>query len=465
MSRIVGQLEKFFTPRSVAVIGASSTPGKIGYEVLKNLSQYEYKGRVYPINPSQKKILGLKCYHDISDVPDKVDLAILIVPSRIVAGVLESCGKAGIRNVIIISGGFKEMGGEFARIEAEMKEIGHRYSIRIVGPNCIGVFDSESKLDTFFQPRRRMLRPSPGPVALMTQSGAYGLTIVEWIAESNFGISKFVSYGNRVDVDEADLLRYFDADPKTRIISIYVEGLGDGRKFLQSAREVSSHKPVVILKAGNTDLGSEGALSHTGSLAGSYEVYKAAFKQASLIVAESLTELYDMTKALAMQPPAKGRNVAMTSNGMGPCIAALDQCQQKNIEVGNYSQKTVKSLQEILPPYCIVKKVVDLSGSATKEDYAKTLQAFMKDENIDLAMPFFMFQDAPLEKDVISVFPELVKYRKPIICTASGGPYTRKLTRIIEQQGIPVYPTGERAVSAAYALMRAGEILQPGKGD
>jgi 3-hydroxypropionyl-CoA synthetase (ADP-forming) len=458
---ITEEFDNFFKARSVAVIGASATPGKIGYEVLKSLSQGEYNGRIYPISLNRNEILGLKCYRNIQEITDKIDLAVIIVPSKTILSILEDCGKIGIKNAIIISAGFKEMGGEFAQIEKDVKVAAQKYSMRIIGPNCIGVFDSETKLDTFFQPRERMLRPSPGPVALMSQSGAYGLTILEWISESNFGISKFVSYGNRVDVDEADLIRYFQADPKTGIISIYIEGLDDGRKFIEAAREASRKKPIVILKAGKTDLGSEGALSHTGSLAGSYEVYKAAFKQANLIEAETLTEHFDMIKALAMQPSAKGINIGMTSNGMGPCIAAMDVCQQRDLEVGIYSQETVIELKEKLPPYCMVKKVVDLSGSATSKDFAATLEAFIKDEKINLVMPFFIFQDAPLDEGIINALTDIQKHArehdKPIICTTTGGPYTRKQVRIIEEKGIPTYSTPERAVSAAYALIRAGE--------
>ena len=464
MSDLTAQLDPFFKAKSVAVIGASASRGKIGYEVLKSLCKGEYKGTVYPVTLSKKRILGLKCYRSILDVPAKVELAVIIVPSKKILAVLEECGSVGVRNVVIISAGFKEMGGEFAQIEGDVKRLSEKYSMRIIGPNCIGVYDSETKLDTFFQPRARMLRPPPGGVAVMSQSGAYGLTLLEWIAESPFGVSKFVSYGNRVDVDEADLIRYFKADEKTKIIAIYVEGVENGRKFLEAAKEASKEKPILVLKAGKTTLGSEGALTHTGSLAGSYEVYKAAFKQANLIEAETLTELFDMTKALAMQPPAKGRNIAMTSNGMGPCISAMDVCERKNLNVGGYSEDTVRKLKERLPPYCVVGRVVDLSGSATSKDYEATLEAFLEDEKISLIMPFFIFQDAPLDEGIIDVMRRVRKrasdLQKPVICGASGGPYTRKQVKKVERMGIPVYNTPERAVSAALALIRAGETLR-----
>ncbi|MEM3072796.1 MAG: CoA-binding protein [Candidatus Bathyarchaeia archaeon] len=464
MSDIIAQLDLFFKAKSVAVIGASSTRGKIGYEVLKSLCKGEYKGEVYPVTLGKKRILGLKCYRSILEIPGKVELAVVIVPSKKILSVLKECGNVGVRNVVIISAGFKEMGGEFAQIEQEVKKLAKEYSMRIIGPNCIGVYDSETKLDTFFQPRVRMLRPPPGGVAIMSQSGAYGLTLLEWIAESRFGVSKFVSYGNRVDVDEADLIRYFKADEKTKIIAIYVEGVENGRKFLEAAKETSKEKPILVLKAGKTGLGSEGALTHTGSLAGSYEVYKAAFKQANLIEAETLAELFDMMKALAMQPPAEGRNIAMTSNGMGPCIAAMDICERRNLTVGEYGEETVNRLKERLPPYCVVGRVVDLSGSATSKDYEATLEAFLEDEKVSLLMPFFIFQDAPLDEGIIDVLRRVRKkaseLQKPIICGASGGPYTRKQVKEVERIGIPVYETPERAVSAAHALIKAGEILK-----
>jgi len=229
-------LDAFFRPRSVAVIGASAKPGKIGHEILRNLALYEYKGRVYPINPRAEEILGLKCYKSILDVPDEVDLAVIAIASEATPKVIEECGRKGVKAVVIVSGGFKELGGRYKDVEAEVVRIARRYGMRIIGPNCIGVFDGETRLDTFFQARERMLRPPKGPIAFMTQSGTFGCTMLEWAAEAGLGISKFVSYGNRCDVDEADLIRYFAQDPDTRVIAIYLEGLAASMNLRPAAR-------------------------------------------------------------------------------------------------------------------------------------------------------------------------------------------------------------------------------------
>ena len=451
-------LDAFFKARSVAVIGASSKPGKIGHEILRNLALYEYKGRVYPINPRADEILGLKCYPSILDVPDQVDLAVIAVASEATPKVVEECGKKGVRAIVIVSGGFKELGGHFRDVEAEVVRIARRYGMRIIGPNCIGVFDGETRIDTFFQSRERMLRPPKGPIAFMTQSGTFGCTMLEWVAEAGLGISKFVSYGNRCDVDEADLIRYFGQDPETRVIAIYLEGLSDGRKFMEAAREVAPRKPIVVLKAGRTEAGSRAALSHTGWLAGQAAIYDAAFKQCGVIQARNFEELFDMAKALALQPPAEGPRVAMVTNGAGPCVMAADAIVERGLELASYEPKTVEFLRAELPPFCIPGNPVDLTGSATSREYEVAMRALLEDPNVDLLMPFFVFQDTPLDEHIIDVVAEMRRYGKPIVCCAAGGPYTRRQARRLEDLGVPVYPIPERAVAAAYALVAYGQV-------
>ena len=451
-------LDAFFKARSVAVIGASSRPGKIGHEILRNLALYEYKGRVYPINPKAKEILGLRCYPSVLDVPDEVDLAVIAVASEATPKVVEECGRKGVKAIVIVSGGFKELGGKYKEVEAEVVRIARRYGMRIIGPNCIGVFDGETRIDTFFQSRERMLRPPKGPIAFMTQSGTFGCTMLEWAAEAGLGISKFVSYGNRCDVDEADLIRYFGQDPDTRVIAIYLEGLADGRKFMEAAREVAPKKPIVVLKAGRTEAGSKAALSHTGWLAGSAAVYDAAFRQCGIIQAKNFEELFDMTKALALQPPAEGPRVAMVTNGAGPCVMAADALVERGLQLAQYEPATVEVLRAELPPFCIPGNPVDLTGSATSREYEVAMRALLEDPNVDLLMPFFVFQDTPLDERIIDVVAEMRSYGKPIVCCAAGGPYTREQARRLEELGVPVYPIPERAVAAAYALVAYGRV-------
>ena len=456
-------LDAFFKARSVAVIGASSRPGKIGHEILRNLALYEYRGRVYPINPRAEEILGLRCYRSVLDVPDDIDLAVIAVASEATPEVVEECGRKGVKAIVIVSGGFKELGGRYRDVEAEVVRIARAYGMRIIGPNCIGVFDAETRLDTFFQARERMLRPPKGPVAFMTQSGTFGCTMLEWAAEAGLGISKFVSYGNRCDVDEADLIRYFAQDPDTRVIAIYLEGLADGRKFMEAAKEVAPKKPIVVLKAGRTEAGSKAALSHTGWLAGTAAIYDAAFKQCGVIQAGNFEELFDMVKALALQPPAKGRRVAMVTNGAGPCVMAADACVERGLELARYEPKTVEKLRAELPPFCIPGNPVDLTGSATSHEYEVAMKALLEDQNVDILMPFFVFQDTPLDERIIDVVAEMRSYGKPIICCAAGGPYTRRQAKRLEELGVPVYPIPERAVAAAYALAIYGEVREHGR--
>jgi 3-hydroxypropionyl-CoA synthetase (ADP-forming) len=453
------EFDKFFRPRSVAIIGASSVPGKIGYALLESMvnSEYEYKDKIFPVTLREKKIFGLKCYRSILDIPNHVDLAILIIPSKVIPKVIEECGEKGIRNVVIISGGFKELGGEFAEVEIKVKENAKKYGIRIIGPNCIGVFDGKTRFDTFFQPRNRMLRPKFGPLAFITQSGTFGCTILEAAAESPIGVSKFVSYGNRCDVDEADLIRYFHQDPSVKVIAIYVEGFDDGRKFVEAASEVSKDKPIVVFKAGRTEVGSKAAFSHTGYLAGSYEICVTALKQSGVIVVNSIEELFDVVKALVLQPTAKGRKVGMVTNGAGPCVTATDRCAELGLKVGTYSPHILKALKEKLPPYAFTTLIVDLTGSATTRDFQTAIELLLQDPNIDIVMPFIVFQDAPVGADIADVIPKLQSPVKPILCWASGGPYTRELIRKIEENGVPVYQSPDRMVASAYALFRFEE--------
>ena len=452
-------MDYFFKARSVAVVGASSTPGKIGHEIFRSLSQYGFKGKVYPVNPKAKEILNIKCYPNILEIPEKIDLAVIALPSKFIPKLIEECGQKDVKACVIVSGGFKELGGDNKKIEEDTVKTAKKYGIRIIGPNCIGIFDSETKIDTFFQSHERMLRPPPGPVSFITQSGTFGCTMLEWAAESKLGINKFVSYGNRCDIDEADLIRYLGEDPNTKVIAIYVEGFGNGRKFLEAVKEVIPEKPIVALKSGRTELGSKAALSHTGWLAGSYSICEAALRQFDITIAQNFEELFDMTKALAMQPSAEGNSVAMVTNGAGPCVMAIDECVERKIDLATYSEDTYKNLKKTLPPYCIVSNPVDLTGSATSNEYKVSMERLLKDPNVDLLMPFFVFQDTPLDENIVNVVPEMQKYRKPIICCASGGHYTRKQSRTLEEKGTPVYPTPERAVAAVYALIARGTRL------
>jgi len=452
-------LDYFFKARSVAVVGASTKPGKIGHEILRSLVEGDYKGNVYPVNPRAEKILGLRCYGSVLEIPDEVDLAVLSIPPKAVLKVVEECGKKGIKAIVIVSGGFKEIGPEGAEIERKCVEIARRYGMRIIGPNCIGIFDGDTRIDTFFQSRERMLRPPKGDIAFLTQSGTFGCAFLEWAAEDGIGISKFVSYGNRADVDEADLIRYLGGDPETKVIAIYAESISNGRKFMETCKEISKLKPIVVLKSGRTKEGSMAAVSHTGSIAGSYKIISSAFKQCGVVEVRTFEELYEVSKALSMLPLAAGPRIAMVTNGAGPCVMATDEIIQRGMKLAEYSEKTKKELRRQLPSYAQVGNPVDLTGSATVRDYEISIRALLEDLSVDILMVFFVFQDTPLGEEVVHLVPKMKKYGKPIIAVAAGGPFTKKQSQELERRGIPVFSSPERAVAAAHALYLAAEYF------
>ncbi len=450
-------MEKFFYPRSIAVVGASATPGKIGYSVLDSVANYDYKGEVYPINPNREEIFGLKCYKSLSDIGKPIDLVIVCVDVLQVPALMEEAAKLGIHNFVIISGGGKELGGERAETEAKIKELAAKYEIRVIGPNCIGMFNGENRLDAAFQGHARMLRPKAGPVAFLTQSGTIGISFME--SAEPFGLGKMVSYGNRSDVDEADMIWYFAKDPTIKVIGLYVEGFGDGRKFINTAKRVIKDykKPIVVWKSGRTARGAKQAASHTGSLGGTYAVVKGALDQAGVISVDSYQELVGTIKALAWQPAARGNRVALVTNGAGPVISVIDQFERLDLEVAPISEATLKAFKEHYPPTYPTGNPMDVTGSATVADYKFAIERFMDDPNVDIIMPWFVFQDDPLEESIVDVLDEFNKQRKkPILIGCIGGEFTEKMSRELEKRNIPVYHEILPWAVAAKALVEYG---------
>ena len=449
----MADLEFFFNPRSIAVIGASATPGRIGYEVLSSIKEGGYEGKIFPISiKSEGSILGVEVHKSILDVPGPIDMAVFALSAKHAPGILEECGRKGVKGVVIISGGFKELGLEGRKLEEQTVEIAQKHNIRIIGPNCMGVLSPKSKLDTFFQPRYAMARPSAGKVGVLTQSGTFGISMLEWFSHENVGMSKFVSYGNKADVDELDMLRYFEDDPDTSIIAIYVEGLTDGRRFMELALRLSVKKPIVMLKGGRTASGSKAAVSHTGSLASNDTMFVAAMKQSGVVLVDDIDELLDTVKILAMQALPSGDTIAMVTNGVGPCVVAADEiAKTRNLSLANLKEKTISHLKSCLPPFCIFSNPVDITGSATASWFGCGLEALSGDDSVDILMPFFVFQDAPLA-ETIDEFHEIMKKinesEKTMLCVASGGEYTWQQVKKLQENSMPVIPTPKRAVRA-----------------
>ncbi|MFL6487265.1 MAG: acetate--CoA ligase family protein [Nitrososphaera sp.] len=449
-------LDLFFNAKSVALIGASPEPGKVGNSVLESLAKHDYMGKVYPVNAKgYSEIMGLKAYKSIDEVPDKVDVVVVTVDLKFVPDLLKSAAKKDIHNFVIISGGGKELGGERANIEGQVRQLSKELQIRIIGPNCIGMFNGENRLDCAFQGHARMIRPRKGDVAFLSQSGTVGIAFME--SSDTFGMSKMISYGNRSDVDEADMIWYLSEDPQTRVIGLYVEGLGDGRKFMNTARRVIKErgKPVVVFKNGRSARGAKQAASHTGSLGGSYAVVKGALDQSGIISVDSYEEMTAALKALTWQPVPNGGRVAMVTNGAGPVIAAIDHFEGLGLQVAELSEETKKSLKEHYPSTYVIGNPCDITGSANADDYRFAVQSFMDDPNIDIIMPWFVFQDDPLEESIVDVLASFQKQRKkPILVGAMGGPFTESISERIEDVNVPVYRSVIEWVTAAGALVK-----------
>ena len=449
-------MDLFFNARSVALIGASPEIGKVGNSVLESLVKHDYKGKVFPVNAKgYPEIMGIKAYKSLDEINEPIDIVIVTVDLKYVPDILKISGKKGIHNMVIISGGGKELGGERADIEQQIKELSNQLKIRIIGPNCIGIFNGENRLDCAFQGHHRMLRPRNGEVAFLSQSGTVGIAFME--TSDAFGMSKMISYGNRSDVDEADMIWYLSEDPQTKVIGLYVEGLGDGRKFINTAKNVirEKNKPIVVFKNGRTDRGAKQAASHTGSLGGSYNIVKGSFDQVGIISVDSYEELTGSLKALTWQPIPKGNKVAMVTNGAGPIIAAIDQFERLGLQLAQLSDQTLNSFKEHYPTTYVIGNPCDITGSANSDDYKFAIQAFMDDENVDIIMPWFVFQDDPLEESIVDVLATFQKQkRKPILVGAMGGPFTHKISKQIEDSNVPAYHSVTSWITAAGSLAK-----------
>ena len=453
-------LDLFFNAKSIALIGASPEAGKIGNSVFESLVKHEYKGKVFPVNAKgYSEILGVRAFKSLDDINDNIDVVVVTVDLKFVPELLKSCGRKGIHNMVIISGGGKELGGERAAIEQQIKELSNQLRVRIIGPNCIGMFNGENRLDCAFQGHERMIRPKKGEVAFLSQSGTVGIAFME--TSDSFGTSKMVSYGNRSDVDEADMIWYLSEDPQTKVIGLYVEGFGNGRKFMNTAKQVISErkKPILVFKNGRSARGAKQAASHTGSLGGSYMVVKGAFDQAGIISVDSYEELTGSLKAFAWQPIPNGNKVAMITNGAGPIIGAIDHFERLGLQIAELTENTVNALKEHYPTTYVVGNPCDVTGSASADDYRFAIQAFMDDPNVDIIMPWFVFQDDPLEETIVEVLANFQKMRKkPMLVGTMGGPFTEKISRRIEDANVPVYFSVITWVTAAASIADWSQI-------
>jgi len=454
---MTSKLKVFFEPESIAVIGASTNPAKLGHAVLKNLVDggYVKKGKVYPINPGSGEILGYPVYSSVLDVPGKIDLAVIVIPYQHVPEALRLCGEKGIPAAIVISAGFREAGMEGLEREMELVQIAREYKIRLIGPNCLGVIDTFTPLNASFAAGT----PPSGPMAFMSQSGALGTAVLDIALAGRLGLSKFVSLGNKADVSETDLLKAWEHDEHTRVIMIYSEGLPNGQEFIRVARKVTRRMPVIAIKSGVTQSGSRAVSSHTGSLAGSEQAYQAAFHQAGIIRAESMESLFDMALAIGYQPPLAGDRIAIITNAGGPGILATDALERAGLGMARFQNETIHALEQYLPDAASAANPVDVLGDARSDRYQFALKTVLSDPNVDgllvLLTPQAMTEIEETAREVGSLASESTK---PILACFMGEARVLPGINILNQFSVPNYPFPERAAGAFRAMADAREI-------
>jgi len=444
-------LDPFFSPRGVAIIGASAAPNKLSFGILKNLSEQGYSGQIAPVNPKEDQILGYKSYPDISSVPDPVDLAVIVLPVGMIPKVLEDCGKRGVKAVVIISGGFKEIGPEGAAIEAGLVVTARKYNMRLIGPNCVGTADIYTGLNTTFIQGT----PMQGSIGFVSQSGAVAGGVVETIRDKFVGFSLFATLGNEADVSETDMIEYLAHDSRTKVIASYVEAIQNGPRFIQVARDVSRHKPIVMLKAGRTSAGARAVSSHTGSLAGSHTAYQAAFDQAGVIEVDSLTDLFDISMGFANQPLPKGPRAAIITNGGGPAALVSDALAMNGLQMADLSAETQTALRPHLNPSAQIANPIDMLGAADAAEYTIALKTVLADPNVDIAIPILVPQ-ALVNTDAVAqaIVDQSKGQSKPVVAVFVGEWSTKKAREILHSNGIPMYTHPETPGRVLSAMLK-----------
>lgn len=445
-------IRPFFTPKSIAVIGASENPQKLGYAVVDNLIHGGFlseERNIYPINLRSKTILGLKAYASVLEVPDSIDLAVVVIPYPAVPEAIQICGEKNIPAVIIITAGFREAGVEGHAREREVLRLANEYGIRLIGPNCLGVIDTFTPLNASFSAGM----PPSGPMAFMSQSGALGTAILDWALAGRLGLSKFVSLGNKADVSEIDLLEAWEDDPTSKVILCYIEGLPDGQAFIKIARQVTRKKPVVVIKSGITRAGARAVTSHTGSLAGSEQAYQAAFRQAGVIRAESLEELFDYARGFGYLPQMKGDRIAIVTNAGGPGILATDALERSGLSLARLEPESLRALEKFLPDAASAANPVDVLGDARADRYRFALEQVIADPQVDGVLVILTPQAVTEIAETAQVIINTASTTDlPIISCFMGEARVKEGTELLSDHNIPNYPFPERAAKVLRAM-------------
>ncbi len=450
-------LKSLFEPQSIAVIGASRRPEAVGYAVLHNLVAGGYTGKIYPVNPKADRILDLTCYSSLQDIPGVVDLAVLIVPNTAVCAVLQECGQKGVKAAIIISAGFKEVGGEGVALEKEAVRIAREFQMPVLGPNCLGLTNTDPKFS--FNASFSRALPRAGNIAFLSQSGALCAAILDYARGRNLGFSKFISLGNKADITELDILRYLREDSETDVILMYLEDLADGRAFINITREISGEiehrKPILAIKAGRTPQGAKAASSHTGSLMGSDEVYDAIFAQGGVLRVDSVEEMFNFATGFANQPLPKGNRVAIITNAGGPGIMATDASIRYGLEMASLQSSTVEALKKSLPPTANISNPIDVIGDAQHERYEAALKLAAADPNVDALIVILTPQAMTDIEEIAKVVVDIDrKTDKPIMACFMGIVDVSAGVHILEQAYVPHYIFPEDAARTLGAMVR-----------
>ncbi|MCL4201776.1 MAG: acetate--CoA ligase family protein [Pirellulaceae bacterium] len=456
------KLDAIFKPTSIAVVGASTRPGTVGNDIFRNLLFNEFRGSVYPINPKATNVLGVHCYPDLMSVPGKMDLAVVIVPAAGILDVVDQAIATQVQAMVVISAGFKEIGGKGVELEERLREKVQTAGIPLIGPNCLGVINTDPAVRMNAAFGRKM--PGPGNLAFLSQSGALCTSVLDYAEERHMGFSKFISFGNKAGVNEIDLLEYLANDPTTDVIAMYLEDISDGRRFIETVRKIfwETHKPMLCLKSGRTPEGAKAASSHTGSLAGSDSVYDALLVQSGVQRVDTIAELFDSAALYCTQPLPRGGRVAIVTNAGGPGIMATDAAVRFGLKLAELGTGTREKLKASLPSTASLRNPIDVIGDARADRYQSAVRTVLEDENVDMAMVILTPQSMTDIEETAAVVPDAVRgIKKPVVCAFMGAKDVAPGVNILRKAGIPNYPFPEdaiRSLAAAERLVALHEI-------
>ena len=479
METIVEQMDSFFKPKSVAVVGGSKRISKAGHVIFKNFVENRrrgvFKGELYVVNPNEEIVLNYPSYKSIRKIPGDLELVVIVVPAQFVPQVMKDAAAKGVKAAVIISSGFSEIGNK--KLEDEVVTIAKKAGIRILGPNCLGVYDTQTGVDMLFLPETKVLttgdemvatpRPMAGYLAIITQSGAFGASALDYLTGRQIGISKFVSFGNKCDVNEAETLHYFLHDERSRVILLYAEAIETGREFMSIAKEVTKRKPIIALKSGRSQAGARAAASHTGAIAGSDKIYDAAFAQVGIVRAQNMEEFFDLGKALAFQPPTAGKNVGIVTDAGGPGVMAVDECELRGLNVNRFSEGLVQKLENLkdtgkLPKFAAILNPVDVTGSADSAMFEVVTKILLEASEVDGIIVLGLHQTPALQEDFVDKVANLAgQHLKPVVaCDIGETEMALYIRSRFDKLGIPSYESPEDAARGMAALSWYGTYLK-----